>query len=141
MLDRPTVLQHRKRRDQSKKSDVCQTLRIEIRGEALSLQLRPWEVCNAVSLKFGWPPKKLQATLLLYVARTEAERPCCRPRPGVFATERLAEADSTSSLRSPYAHTLWPIQAIAKQRPAVTILRYGMSTLKDVLGKRLLQMP
>jgi hypothetical protein len=99
-------------------------------------------VGNAVSLMPGWPAKKLQATLLLlYVARTEAERPCCRPRPGVVATERLAEADSTSSLLSPYSRTLWPIQAIAKQRPAVTILRYDMSTLKDVLGKRLLQVP
>jgi hypothetical protein len=85
----------------------------------------------------------LLSTLLRarHVATTETERPCCRPMPGVVATERLAEADSTSSLRSLCSRPLWPIQAIAKQRPAVTILRYGMSTLKDVLGKRLLQVP
>jgi hypothetical protein len=147
MFDRPSVLQHRKRRYQTEQSDACQTLhlgtesRTSIYGEVLSLHLRPWKVCNAVSLMSGWPTKESYTTLLRYVARTESERPCRRPRHGDFGTERLAEAGSTSSLPSPCSRTLWPIQAIAKQRPAVTILRYSLSTLKDVLGKRLLQVP
>jgi hypothetical protein len=147
MLDSPTVLQYRERRYQTKQSDACQPsclgtkFQTYIRAEVLSLQLRPWKVFNAVSLISEWPTKESHATLLLYVARTEARRPCCRPRPVDFGTERLAEADLTSSLRSPCLRTHWPVQAIAKQRPAVTILRYSLSTLKDVLGKRLLQVP